>query len=259
MKKVLAVICCVLACLSLAACSSGDSGTPAETPAASSASTQESIYFDRLGDITPEAVEVVYNQTDMISYRHGWAYFRIFVEVKNVSDEAIYVGSLNSYTLNKADGTVGEEGYFSWVSDYEVEPGETFYMYDYTTSQNFEPGESAVCIPEVDDAMRLGEEPLFIFHQASDLQVTDSEDGDRLYLSGMLHCEDVPEGKDVFMSCVGYDKSGKPVCFFTERIDKPTANSDVEFTMMAEVYGSVTAKELSDDLQVYAYSSIPIS
>ncbi|MBQ7114120.1 MAG: hypothetical protein IJO10_07760 [Clostridia bacterium] len=260
MKKALAVLCCALMCLSLVSCGSSSSGAPANKPEATPAPEQESIYFDQLGDITPEAVEVVYNQVDMISHMGGWAHLRIFVEVKNVSDEAIYVGSLNSYTLTKTDGTVLDEGYFNWVSDHEVEPGETFYLYDYTTTEDLQQEEQAVCVPEVDDAMRLGEDPLHVFHQVSDVQVADSDDGDLLYLSGTLHCGDLAEGiADVTMTCVGYDKSGKPVCFFTEIIDKPAANSDVEFTMMAEVYGSVAAKDLSNDLQVCAYSNIPMS
>lgn len=260
MKKVLAVLCCALMCLSAASCGSDSSGTSAKNPETQSTSKQESIYFDALGDITPEAVEVVYNQVDTISYMGGWAHLRIFVGVKNVSDEAICVGSLSNYTLTRADGTALDEGYFDWVSEREVEPGEIFYLYDYTTSDELQPEEQAVCIPEVDDAMRLGEEALHVFHQVSGIQVSDSDDGDHLYLSGTLHCGDLAEGiADATMTCVGYDKSGKPVCFFTEIIDKPAANSDVEFTMMAEVYGSVAAKDLSNDLQVCAYSNIPMS
>lgn len=41
-------------------------------------------------------------------------YFIIFVEVKNVSDQPIRVGVLNSPTLNKADGTILVEGYFDF-------------------------------------------------------------------------------------------------------------------------------------------------
>ena len=115
MKKALAVLCCALMCLSLVSCGSSSSGAPASKPEATPAPEQESIYFDQLGDITPEAVEVVYNQVDMISHMGGWAHLRIFVEVKNVSDEAIYVGSMNSYTLTKGDGTVLDDGYFNWV------------------------------------------------------------------------------------------------------------------------------------------------
>lgn len=261
MKKIFAASCCVWMCLSLAACGLGSAETPAEKTEASSKSRQENIYFDNLGDITPEAIEVVYNQVDMISYRHNYAYFITFVEVKNVSDKPIGIGAMNSYTLNKADGTVFEENYFDWSSKRVVEPGETVYLYDYTTSDKIQPEEQAVCVPEVDDAWREGEgeESLLTFHQVSDLQVTNSDDGDRLYMSGTLHCGDVVEGQDIFMTCVGYDMSGKPVCMFTEIVYDPESDSDVEFTMMAEVYGSVTAEEISDNLQVCAYSSIPLS
>lgn len=275
MKKLLAVLCCALLCLSLAACGSGSSETPAsntETPAekvdSSSSAPQEIAYFDDLGDITPEAVEVVYNQVDMISYRHGFAYFIIFVEVKNVSDDSIRVGALNSYTLNKADGTVFEEDYFDWSSKPVVAPGETFYLYDYVTSDKVQPEEEVVCVPEVDDAARYGEGNLQTFHEVSDLWLSDTgsslgayadevNHGDRLYLHGTLHCGEVAEDRDITMTCVGYDHSGKPVCMFIEVIKEPESHSDVEFSMSAEVYGSVTAEELSENWEVYAYSWAP--
>lgn len=276
MKKAFAVLCCALLCLSLAACGSSSPKTPAnktETPSPSaqenaSASAQESIYFDDLGDITPEAVEVVYDQVDMISYQHGWAYFIIFVEVKNVSDQSIRVGVLNSYTLNKADGTVFEEGYFDWSSKPVVAPGETFYLYDYTTSDKVQPEDEVVCVPEVDDAARYGEGNLQTFHEVSDLWLSytgsplgayadEVNNGDRLYLHGTLHCGEVAKDRDITMTCVGYDQSGKPVCMFTEVIKEPESYSDVEFSMSAEVYGSVTAEDLSDNWEVYAYNWAP--
>lgn len=277
MKKLLAALCCALLCLSLAACGSSSSETPAsktETPAekveSSSSAPQEGIYFDSLlGDIKPEAVEVVYNQVDMISYRHGFAYFIVFVEVKNVADEAIVFGPLNSYTLNKADGTVFEEDYFDWNSKLKVEPGETVYLYDYVTSDKVEPGEQVVCVPEVDDGWRSGDEDYFRFHEVSDLKVTNAsegpmlwahqerDDGDHLLLSGTLHCGVVAEGKDVIMTCVGYDHSGKPVCMFTGYVEDAESYSDVEVVLSAEVYGSVTAEDLADDFQVCAYNTVP--
>lgn len=107
-------------------------------------------------------------------------------------------------------------------------------------------------------AVQLGDGNRQTYHEVSDLHVTTDSDGDRLYLSGTPHCGEVAEGKDVFMTCVGYDTVGKPVCMFSTYVKTPASHSNVEFTMIAEVYGSVTAEDLADSFEVCATSSIPL-
>lgn len=256
-------------CMSLAACG-GASGTDQDNTQAGkpdndqTGTNQESEYFDKLGYALPEAFEVVYNNSEIVSYRFGFAYVFTFVGLKNITDEPILPYGLISYRLTNAKGEdvsahESVDSYFAFSSSRLVEPGEVVYLYGYSSCDKVKPEDKLTCT--FDDSC-LGIKSVrdnYYFYEVSDLKVTLREDGDRMDLTGTLHCDKIAEGKDVTVICFGYDKSGKPVCCFSGIVSGVKAGTDVEFSAMAEVYGSVTPEDLDGNLVVSATSPIPLT
>lgn len=260
----LAVLCTLCACGTTPDNTRGNQTKENQTAINQTGTNQESEYFDKLGYTLPGAFEVVYNNAEVISYRYGFAYVFTFVGLKNVTDEPILPYGLISYRLTNADGEdvsahESVDSYFAWSSSVLVQPGEVVYLYDYCISEKVQPDDTLTCT--FDDS-RLGIKSVrdnYYFYEVSDLQVTLREDGDRMDLTGILHCNEIEEGKEVTITCFGYDKSGKPVCCFAGFVSDVKAGTDVEFSIMAEVYGSVTPESLDDNLVVSATSTISLT
>lgn len=273
MKRIISTILLLMMlrafCMSLAACGgasvTGPDNTQTGKPDNNQTGTnQEPEYFDKLGYALPEAFEVVYNNSEVVSYRFGFAYVFTFVGLKNVTDEPILPYGLISYRLTNAEGEdvsahESVDSHLGFSSSVLVKPGEVVYLYDYSICDKVKPDDTLTCT--FDDSC-LGIKSVrdnYYFYEVSDLKVTMREDGDRMDLTGILHCDEIVEGKDVTIICFGFDKSGKPVCCFSGIVSDVKAGTDVEFSAMAEVYGSVTPEDLDDNLVVRATSAIPMT
>ena len=82
MKRMLSVVLLMVMVCALCACGKTQDNIQNLTVVNQTGTAHETEYFDKLGYALPGAFEVVYNNSEVISYRHGFAYVFTFVGLK---------------------------------------------------------------------------------------------------------------------------------------------------------------------------------
>ena len=274
MKKLIALVLAAIISLGFAACgkdplpqneSKGSAEPEASSNEAPSSSyEQKEPYFDEMGFANESAYEIVYNESEVISYFGNVGQIHIFVAVKNVSDKPFSIDGFNHYDLYRKDGDgdilITEDGYFKYSERKVVYPGETGYIYAYDSDLDHgtTPLDSVYCVPRLSDITEyIEEESHIVFHNAAMEDVSNiPDDTSRIRLNGTVTVSSDVDGvsKEIYITAVGFNAAGKPVCMFTGSADGAAAGETVEFTLTSEVYGSITAEDVASVSEVCAYS-----
>lgn len=280
MKKMLTLMLALAICLSMTACGSSsdtpsdettdgagatsDTGDAAgqaaedeEQPEATNTETpdadsEEDPAVEEPADVSEPAYEVGYSNVEVWTDSIDTTWAQTVVAIQNTGDTNLYLNS-SAYDLEAEDGTlVAAQSYVSCFPDV-LAPGETGYMYEETTIDNYSGDGALTVIPHL-DVENSSVEP--VRYEVTDLTVSDDEYLGVSVMGRVANTTDT-DGEMVYVTVVLLDANGDPLGLMFTIIDSLAAGDQQGFEATAmSMPDSVNADAVAST-EVYAYPYQP--
>lgn len=259
MKKLLALLMMAAVLFTFASC--GDEAAGSGSSAADSSNLLTEGCWDELdGQATADAYEVVYTYANSVAASSDSSYVNIIIGIKNKTAYPMGMGS-SSCKLYDSNNNVLTGEYDATLTgvNYTIEPGGTGYLYGLSIVDGSYSGQLKCELN--DDRVDLT-----VYHR-DDFQpddtvftysgkrgdVTVDDDLARIRMTGTVKNDRDVDAERIYISVIGYDSSGNPICVFSGEVDAK-AGEEVAFNLMSEVHGSISPDDIASYSEVYAYS-----